>query len=504
MEQGDVRYFCNGTCPVRMQGDFAVENRIIRMSNFRKAVHYLQKNGIRHTYYAAKERLEEERRFDYVYSEPSATILEAQRAQTADGAVMFSIVVPAFETKEAFLYDMMDSVCRQSYQNWELLIVDAGKSDAVEKAAAEYIRRRQEEYGENRIRYYHLAENQGISGNTNAGIEMAEGAYIALLDHDDLLAPDALYYMAAAVGEAGSAGTAPALLYTDEDKYEDRAPDKKGYYFSPHRKSDFNLDLLLSNNYVCHFTAVEAGLMKRLRLRGQYDGAQDYDLVLRVVGELLKTTPVCGLGEQMVHIPRILYHWRCHADSTAENTASKSYAYEAGKDALAEFCAGQGWKAQVRHSLHLGFYEITYAPDILAVRKDIGIVGGRILDRHGRICGGAYDEDGTCRYEGLHREYSGGSTHRASLKQDAAAVDIRCMRIRPELREQFEQITGCRYEERSIRCKAGGTNREIRIADISGLTCDAAGYRKISMELGRAARQNGYQVLWDPAVTVSE
>ncbi len=473
-------------------------NKIFKMNNFIKTANYFRKNGIRHTYYAAKERLEEERKSVYYYKEPSADKLAEQAEETADCHEVFSIVVPAYETQEAFLRDMLDSVCRQSYGRWELIIADASASDTVERIVQDAARRMMKENGENRIKYRRLTENKGISGNTNAGIEIASGDYIALLDHDDFLAPDALYHMVKVVHKSKEEGIVPALLYTDEDKYEN----SNSYYTSPHKKEKFNFDLILSNNYICHFTAVETKLMKSLQLRRKFDGAQDYDLVLRVVSELLKTVPPHELSKRMIHIPHILYHWRSHSDSTAENTASKSYAYEAGKNALADFCAGQGWKAEVRHSLHLGFYEIAYLPDVLTVRNHIGIVGGRILDARGRICGGAFDNDGTCRYEGLHREYSGGSTHKAALKQDAAAVDIRCVQVRPELREQFEQITGQQYEERTIRCKTGREHVELRIADISGLVCDEEGYRKLSMELGRAAFEHGYLVLWNPAMTV--
>lgn len=473
-------------------------NKIFKTSNFIKTVNYFRKNGFCHTYYAAKERLEEERKSIYYYKEPSADKLAAQTEETADCHEVFSIVVPAYETKEAFLRDMLDSVCRQSYERWELIIVDASANDTVERIVQDAARKMMKENGENRIKYRRLTENKGISGNTNAGIEIASGDYIALLDHDDFLAPDALYHMVKAVHKSKEEGTVPALLYTDEDKYEN----SNSYYMSPHKKEKFNLDLILSNNYICHFTAVEAKLMKSLQLRGEFDGAQDYDLVLRVVSELLKTVPAHELSKQMIHIPHILYHWRSHSDSTAENTASKSYAYEAGKKALADFCAGQGWNVEVRHGLHLGFYEIAYLPDVLTVRKDVGIVGGRVLDARGRICSGAFDHDGTCRYAGLHREYSGGSTHKAVLLQDAAAVDIRCVQVRPELRGQFEQITGRRYEERTIRCKIGRESVEMRIADLSGLVCDEEGYRKLSMELGRAVSEHGYLVLWNPAMTV--
>lgn len=471
-----------------------MDSRIFGINNFIKTIRYLKKNGIRHTYYAAKERIEEAKRSDYYYREPSEEILKSQRSETESYSDIFSIVVPAFETDESFLRGMIGSVCRQSYDKWELIIVDAGQSDTVEKV----VKQIQGEWTGGNIKYTRLAENRGISVNTNAGIELATGDYIALLDHDDFLAPDALYHMATALRGARQQGTDPLLLYTDEDKYDNNT----SYYISPHRKRKFNLDLILSNNYICHFMAVEAKKLKGLKLRGEYDGAQDYDLVLRIVGELYDSMSVQEMSERIVHIPEILYHWRCHDDSTAGNTGSKSYAYEAGKAALEAFCVDRGWQAQVDHSLHLGFYDIIYMPDILTARKDVGIVGGRILDERGYICGGAMESDGSCMYDGLYKEYSGGGTHRAALKQDVAAVDIRCMQIRPELREEFEHITGLSYSERTICCGRGRTGGRIRITDVSGLNCDEQGYRKLGMELGRAALGRGYRVLWDPKIEI--
>ncbi len=472
--------------------------QIISVDNFNKTVRYFRKNGIRHAYYAAKERIEEKKRDCYCYREPSAAVLEKQREETADSRDLFSIVVPAYETREVFLHEMIDSVRGQSYGKWELIIVDASSSSSVEKAVGQIL----EETADERIKYQHLRENKGISGNTNAGIETARGDYIALLDHDDLLAPDALYHMAKALQRCREKGEQPALLYSDEDKFENR-DDDNGSYTSAHRKSEFNLDLILSNNYVCHFMAVEAGLMKRLKLREEYDGAQDYDLVLRVVDHVYRTTILQDFMQKFVHIPEILYHWRCHAGSTAQNTASKTYAYEAGKAALEDFCHRRGWEVKVAHSLHLGFYEITYLPDLLSVRKEIGIVGGRILDADKKIRAGAYDKDGACMYEGLHREYSGGSTHRAVLKQDVYAVDIRCMQVTPALWKVYEEITGLPYRERVIRYGRGKGKSERSIADLSGLGCDEAGYRKLSMELGAAAARLGYLVVWDPSITCS-
>ena len=205
---------------------------------------------------------------------------------------------------------------------------------------------------------------------------------------------------------------------------------------------------------------------------------------------------------RICHIPKVLYHWRSHRDSTALNTGSKTYAYKAGRRALADFCAGRGFKAEVEHSLHLGFYRIAYEPDLLGARRDVGMTGGRILDGKNRIFAGGCDEEGRCLFEGLPARFTGGSTHLAALIQDCAAVDIRCMRMREELQPLFYEITGLPYREKSLTVREGKEKREIRIADVSGLTCDEAGYRKLSMALGEAVRREGYLVVWDPGITI--
>ncbi len=230
--------------------------------------------------------------------------------------------------------------------------------------------------------------------------------------------------------------------------------------------------------------------MKELMLRGEYDGAQDYDLVLRVVSKLMDRVEIQKLKENIIHVPKVLYHWRCHRDSTAENTASKSYAYEAGKRALEDFCNNRNWQVQVSHALHLGFYRIEYIPDMFTVRPDIGIIGGSILDKYNKITSGMYDEYGEGLYRGLHKEYSGGSTHKASLIQECAAVDIRCMRLRSELQPIFEKITGVLYKETG----------KLKLADVSAISCDEEGYKKLSMELCRAVDKKGYLVVWNPEI----
>lgn len=471
-------------------------NRILRIDNVRKTVNYLKKNGLAGTFYAAAERVQKERKADYRYLLPDAHTLARQRQETADYPYLFSIVVPAYETAEAYLREMIASVQAQSYPHWELLIMDAGAGAAVERVVRQIIH----ETRDLRIRYSRLSENQGIAENTNAGIGLAGGDYIALLDHDDFITPDALYEMACCVHRGRQEGCPPVLLYSDEDKYDEAAQT----FVFPNKKKKFNLDLILSNNYICHFTAVEAGLLKRLKLRGDYDGAQDYDLVLRIVDSLWPEDAIVPDQARICHIPKVLYHWRSHRDSTALNTGSKTYAYEAGRRALADFCKRRGFLAQVEHSLHLGFYRIVYEPDLLTVRRDAGIVGGRILDEKGRVFAGGYDKEGQCLYKGLPARFTGGSTHLAVLRQNCAAVDIRCMRLQKELRSLFTEITGLPYREKTLRVKEGRgrKTREIRIADVAGLTCDEAGYRKLGMALGEAVRREGYLVVWDPGITI--
>lgn len=481
-----------------------MENHIFNITNIRKTINYLRKNGIRHAYYAARERIEEERKADYIYEEPKEAVLSMQRDSWKKLPYRFSIIVPAYETKAEYMRELIDSVRKQSYERWELIIADAGTSSGVEEIVAEY----QEKECERRIRYIRLIENRGISENTNVGIEAAEGDYIGLLDHDDILTPDALYEIASVIHRAGEEGRRPALIYSDEDKFTNNSIGSQaekeheyGYgntariYKEVNQKYDFNLDLILSNNYICHFMVVEAALMKSLKLQRMYDGAQDYNLVLRIIDTLLAssdTDNVTELNKTVLHVPKVLYHWRCHENSTAENTASKTYAYEAGKAALKDFCERRGWKVQVSHSLHLGFYQPEYLPDIFSVRPEVGIMGGRILGGQNKIVSGIYNEKGERLYVGVHKEYSGGSTHRAALMQDCAAVDIRCVRVCSALQPLFEQITGVTYRETG----------EQKLADVSGISCDEEGYRKLSMELGRTAAKMGYLVVWNPLITI--
>ena len=293
--------------------------KIFGLSNFKKAYRYCRKNGIGPAFWAALERVAGG---DTTYEKRllSAAEREMQRDAVWDKRELFSVLVPAYETDVRHFHEMIASVQAQTYGDWELVIADASPTDKLTREMGHY--------KDSRIRYLRLKENKGISENTNAALAAAAGSYIGLLDHDDVLEPDALYRMMEAIQSVvRETGIAPQMLYSDEDKGDG---EMKRFY-EPHRKVKFNLDLILSNNYICHFLVMKRELIQSLGLRGEFDGAQDHDLVLRAARRLWEEP------ERIVHVPHILYHWRCHTGSTAENPESKRYAYEAGRRAVADF-----------------------------------------------------------------------------------------------------------------------------------------------------------------------
>ena len=250
----------------------------------------------------------------------------------------FSIIVPLYHTPKDFLNDMVDSVRKQTYENWELCLANGSPDDVgLDEQVKELMKQ------EPRIKYKRLKENLGIAGNTNAALELASGTYTALLDHDDFLSPNALYEFVKAINEHGDAD----CLYSDEDKVDQEG---KLHYF-PHFKSDYNPDLLHSNNYICHFFAVKTSIIKKVGgFRPDFDGAQDYDLVLRCIDE----------SKIIIHVPKILYSWRCHKGSTSANTDSKGYAFESGKRALEDYYRRHGINAAVETTNLPGYYKTQY------------------------------------------------------------------------------------------------------------------------------------------------
>ena len=264
--------------------------------------------------------------------------LFAQRKTKFSYAPKFSVVVPLYHTPAKFLKDLVRSMMYQSYANWELCLVNASPEDVHLTSLLENWAMR-----DKRIRVIRLEKNLGIAQNTNAGIAASTGEFIAFLDHDDFLEPDALFCYADALNKDKTID----VFYSDEDKTDEYA----AHYFYPHFKSDFNIDLLHANNYMCHFLAVRKSLVDTVGgLNEKFDGAQDYDFVLRLTEHTKK----------IYHCPRILYHWRCSNQSTAANQGNKMYAIHAGKAALNAHYKRLGWNARAQEGAVDGWYQTKF------------------------------------------------------------------------------------------------------------------------------------------------
>lgn len=300
---------------------------------------------------------------------PGKEELERQKKQSRKFAnqPLMSIVVPCYKTPEKYLLEMMDSVRAQTYGNWQLCLMDATPTGEVGRCVRSYCKKFKEE----RILYRHLEENLGISGNTNKGLEAAQGEWVGFLDHDDLLAPEALYEVASLVNREPDI----EVVYSDEDQIEQERQGLK--HKKPHFKPDFSPDLLCSNNYITHFLCVKNNVLEQAGgFREEYDGAQDYDFILRCTEIARKTG----------HIPKVLYHWRVHSNSTADNPLSKTYAYEAGQRAIQGHLARTGKKGKAEKLPHFGFYRVKYEVEgeplvsILIPNKDQSPMLRRCLD----------------------------------------------------------------------------------------------------------------------------
>ena len=305
----------------------------------KKALRCLGKYGIRETLVQVTEQLEMNRMpYDAWYRSRCITREEweqqRERAKAWEKQPLVSICVPLYHTPEKYLCEMIDSVIAQSYPNWQLCLADGSADDTIEKLV-------QKHYSEEaRICYRRLEKNLGIAGNTNAAFALAEGEWIGLLDHDDILAQEALYTMLEAAEEAD-------VVYSDEDK----VTEDLSRYFYPHFKPDYNVDLLRTNNYITHFFMVKRGIVEQIGgFRSAYDGAQDYDFIMRSIDH----------ADGVAHVPRVLYHWRTSANSTADNPESKLYAYEAGRRVVADYLAEHGVRAEVTNTRSHGIYRVKY------------------------------------------------------------------------------------------------------------------------------------------------
>ena len=393
---------------------------------------YFQKHGLRALFKKSVHKIQNIQD-DYDYNEWYKKVritdeeLAKQRESAADFAMQptFSIVIPVYATPEKFLRRMLDSIRAQTYPKFEVCLVDATPYAKIQHDPAQG-RTPQEvlaEYAaaDSRFRYETLKENLGIAENTNAAIRMATGDFIVLADHDDELEPQALYECVRAI----NAHPDVQVLYSDEDKvdFEDI------YYFEPHFKTDFNPDLLRSVNYICHLFVARRTLLdaiaetaadgQKIYERSAYDGAQDYDLILRATekaqameqarlasfanasdgnavtgpqrssvddqtaateaeAELKKSAqPAIAAAlnpldqsllrqgrftsSNIIHIPMVLYHWRAHQASTAQHPEAKLYAFEAGARAVYDHCKRIGLPVKkVEQGITYGFYHPIY------------------------------------------------------------------------------------------------------------------------------------------------
>lgn len=228
---------------------------------------------------------------------------------------LISIIMPTYNSNLNFLSAAINSVINQIYMDWELCIADDASTDLQVFELLEHYQRQ-----DRRIRVVRREMNGHISAASNTALEMAQGEWIAFLDHDDLLAPGALFWVAQAMNKNPNI----QIIYSDEDKV-----DASGKRFDPYFKPDWNRDLFYSQNYLCHLVVYRKQLIDLIGgLRVGFEGAQDYDLTLRCVERVDH--------KNILHIPRLLYHWRSHPDSTAQSIHAKEYALDAGKRALNE------------------------------------------------------------------------------------------------------------------------------------------------------------------------
>ncbi len=319
-----------------------------------KAKAYVEHYGVAESTRKVAERCITWENYDELRLEEIATDaqLELQRTNPIKDAPKISIIVPAWNPKELSFIQMLESVKNQTYENWELCIADASDhpmEDVVGTVFGAEL--------EARVHYVALDTNGGLSANTNAALELATGTYVAFLDHDDVIEPNALYEVAQKLCAGAD------LVYTDEDKVSETL-DK---YMRPFRKPDFNETLLYATNYICHFCVIKKQLVDDLGgLREEFDGAQDYDLILRTIQYMREEN--AAVEKRIAHIAKVLYHWRQGETSTSADAFQKEYAYAAGQRALEEtldtrrLCkdtTGYGnMKLRVKEDRNLGYYRI--------------------------------------------------------------------------------------------------------------------------------------------------
>ena len=320
---------------------------LMNLETVRVATDFARKHGLKALFLKSRHKLQGiDNDYDYAewydLTKPTQEELAKQRKTVFPYQPKLSIAIPAYLTPEKYLREMLDGLLAQTYSNWEVCLVNGspkGEGSIVDRVMKRYCEQ------DHRFRYKNLEENRGIAGNTNAAIEMASGDFLVLADHDDTLPEHALFEVVAAINDHPGC----EVIYSDEDKLDMDG----GALFDPHFKPDFNQDLLTSVNYICHLFVVKRELLDRVGgFRQEFDGAQDYDFIFRCTEE----------AQEIHHIPKVLYHWRCHQNSTASNPASKLYAFEAGSRAIMAHYERLGIPVQkVEKGVDYGIYHTTFA-----------------------------------------------------------------------------------------------------------------------------------------------
>ena len=299
----------------------AAAHRVRRLGSFSEFVRKLKSKSIEKK--ACK--------YHGTLSFPDEARRKAESSRVFKERHVFSILVPVYNTPEKFLREMIESVTRQTYSGWELCIADGSDSEHsyVGEIIGQYIEsdKRTNPGNVSRIKYERLEKNLGISGNTNACFDLANGDYIGLFDHDDLLHPSVLYRYMQEIEEYD-----PDFIYCDEATFKGNSIDNM---ITLHFKPDFAIDNLRANNYICHFSVFKRELSDKTgRFRSEFDGSQDHDMILRLTKE----------AKVIRHVPGIFYYWRSHSQSTAADINSKTYAIDAAKGAVAAHLTDSGFK----------------------------------------------------------------------------------------------------------------------------------------------------------------
>ena len=270
----------------------------------------------------------------YKYKEPKMTNENKQEIENFTQKPLVSIIMPVYNVDPKWLDLAIKSIEAQWYENWELCIAD---DKSTKKETVEYLKN----INNPKIKIKFLEKNLNISGASNEALSMAIGEYVALMDNDDEITPDALYEVVKTINETGA-----EFIYSDEDKLT-----MNGNCINPYFKPNYSYDLLLSLNYICHFTVVKKSIINEIKgFNSEYNGAQDYDLFLRAIEKTNKIN----------HITKILYHWRMLETSTAMSSDAKPYAHDAGKKAVQSHFDRMGIKAKAIDSEYTFVLDVEY------------------------------------------------------------------------------------------------------------------------------------------------